>query len=73
MSAYWQIPINDMINRKLFLYPQRFKYNVMAFGLANTPGIFQDLMSTVLHNMEDFALACLGDILIFSPTLEKHI
>ena len=44
----------------------------MPFGVAKAPGMFQELM-LIVHNMEDFALACLDDIIIFSPTLGKHI
>ena len=48
------------------------EYNVMPFGLANAPGIFQQHMSIVLHNCESFALAYLDDIIIFSSNLEDH-
>ena len=44
----------------------------MPFGLVNAPGIFQELMSIVLHNCESFALVYLDDIIIFSSSLEYH-
>ena len=28
-----------------------YEYNVMPFGIANDPGIFQELMSIVLHGL----------------------
>ena len=28
----------------------------MSFGLANAPGIFEELMSKVLYGIEDFAM-----------------
>ena len=34
---------------------------------------FQELISIVLHNMKDFTLAYLDDMIIFSPTIGKHI
>ena len=43
----------------------------MPFGLANVPGIFQELMSVVLHGLENFAMAYLDDIIIFSAS-EEH-
>ena len=48
------------------------EYNVMPFGLANAPGIFQELMSVVLHGLEDFAMAYLDDIIIFSASEEEY-
>ena len=43
----------------------------MPFGLANVPGIFQELMSIVLHGLEYFAMAYLDDIILFSAS-EEH-
>ena len=49
-----------------------YGYNVMPFGWANAPGIFQELMSVVLHGLEDFAMAYLNDIIIFIASEEEH-
>ena len=43
----------------------------MPFGLANAPGIFQELMSVVIHGLGDFAMAYLDDRIIFG-TSEEH-
>ena len=43
----------------------------MPFDVANATGIFQELMSIVLHGLGDFAMAYLDDI-IFSSSLEEH-
>ena len=45
----------------------------MPFGLANAPGVFQELMSVVLQDLGKFAMAYLDDIIIFSPSMEEHI
>ena len=45
----------------------------MPFGLANAPGIFQQLMSVVLGGLEQFAMAYLDDILIFSASVDEHL
>ena len=50
-----------------------FHFNVMPFGLANAPGVFQELMSIVLQGKEDHALAYLDDVLIFSDTIDNHL
>ena len=44
----------------------------MPFGLSNAPGIFQELMSVVLHGLEKCAMAYLDDIIIFSISEEEH-
>ena len=49
-----------------------YKYNVMPFGLANTPGIFEELMSIVLHGLGYFTMVYLDDIIIFSASEEEH-
>ena len=36
----------------------------MPFGLANAPGIFQELMSIVLQDLGNFAMTYLDDITI---------
>ena len=73
-SGYWQVAVDDKDKEKTAFTSQRglYEYNVMPFGLANAPGIFQQLMSTVLRDMSHFSLAYLDDVIIFSPTLEEH-
>ena len=43
-------------------------YNVINFGLAYAPGIFQELMSIVLQDLSNFAMAYLDNIIIFSTS-----
>ncbi|XP_052710929.1 uncharacterized protein LOC128185352 [Crassostrea angulata] len=45
----------------------------MPFGLSNAPAVFQELMNIVLQGQEEFAIAYLDDILIFSETPEDHL
>ena len=45
----------------------------MPFGLANAPGVFQELMSVVLQDLGKFAMAYLDDTIIFSPSMEEHV
>ena len=42
-SGYWQIPIdeNDKEKTAFTCYRGLYEYNIMPFGLANAPGIFQ--------------------------------
>jgi len=74
-SGYWQVELEEEDKEKTAFTCHRglFQFNVMPFGLANAPGIFQELMSVVLEGQEEYALAYLDDILIFSDTVEDHI
>lgn len=49
-----------------------FQFRVLPFGLANAPDIFQQLMLTVLSEMEAFAMVYVDDILMFAETSEEH-
>ena len=72
-SGYQQIPLNEEDKEKTAFTCHRglYEYNVMPFGLSNAPGIFQELMSVVLHGLENFAMTYLDDIIIFSAS-EEH-
>ena len=74
-SGYWQVQLHEDDKEKSAFTCHRglFQFNVMPFGLANAPGVFQELMSIVLQGQEDFALAYLDDILVFSNTVEDHL
>ena len=51
-----------------------YEYQVMPFGLTNAPASFQELINNTLREyLDDFALAYLDDVLIFSKTKEEHV
>ena len=51
-----------------------FEYMVMPFGLTNAPATFQAYINEVLReHLDDFCVAYLDDILIFSPDKELHV
>jgi hypothetical protein len=51
-----------------------YEYQVMPFGLTNAPASFQALINDTLREyLDDFALAYLDDVLIFSTTYEEHV
>jgi transposase InsO family protein len=51
-----------------------FEYMVMPFGLTNAPASFQRFIFTVLEeHLDDFVIAYLDDILVFSKTEAEHV
>ena len=74
-SGYWQVLMDEADKEKTAFTCHRglFQFNVMPFGLSNAPAIFQELMSIVLADLDQFAIAYLDDILIFSSSLDEHL
>ena len=74
-SGYWQVAMdeNDKEKTVFACHKGLFEFYVMPFGLSNAPAVFQELMSVVLYGCNDFAIAYLDDIMVFSSTLEEHL
>ena len=79
------IDIRDAFNRIRMAYSKEWKtafstrwglyeYLVMPFGLTNTPATFQELINDTLKVfLNEFCIAYLNDILIFSKTYKEHV
>src|SRR5439155_12555387 len=51
-----------------------YEFNVIVFGLCNTPETFQCLMNYVLQEfLGKFVVVYLDDIIIYSKTFKQHI
>ena len=74
-SGYWQVQLEEdsKENTAFACHRGLFQFNVMPFGLSNTPAVFQELMNIVLQGCEEFAMAYLDDVLIFSKNPEEHL
>ena len=67
-SGYYHIGLDKESKAKTaFLTPfGNHEFNAVPFGLAQAPAYFQQLISIVLQDCSEFAMAYLDDILIFS-------
>ena len=73
-SGYWQIELAEQDRHKTAFITDEglFEWNVMAFGLKNSPSWFQETMSKVLDGLP-FSRVYIDDVIIFSATPEEHI
>lgn len=76
-SAFWQIPLEkNSCEKTAFVVPSRglFEFVVMPFGLSNAAQTQQRLMDNVLgYTLEPYAFVYLDDIIIATPSFEKHM
>ena len=75
MSRYWQAALDQADREKAAFacHSGLFQFRVMPFGLANVPGIFQQLMYIVLGGRKQFSMAYLDEILVFSNSIREHL
>ena len=50
-----------------------YEFEVMPFGLHNTPATFQHLMNHVLRDCQAYVKAYIDDIVIFSQTWDEQL
>ena len=74
-SGYYHIALDQESKAKTaFITPfGKYEFNAVPFGLAQAPAYFQQLISIVLQDCSDFAMAYLDDIIIFSQNEEDHL
>lgn len=76
VSGFWQVRMNPEDKHKTaFALPGdgMYCYNVMPFGLCNSPATFQKLMEKVLAKaMWKYAIVFVDDIIIYSSSIEQH-
>ena len=72
-DAYLQIEVDEESSKLLCVntFKGLYKYNRLAFGVKVAPAIFQQVMDTILGDL-DYATAYLDDILVTSKTTAEH-
>ena len=75
-SGYHQVAVDDRDAMKTTFVTRRgtFAFNVMPFGLCNSPATFQRLMDCTMAGLNyEICLLYLDDIIVFSRDLHTHL
>src|SRR5436190_15070519 len=75
-EAYHQVQIKEGDEWKTAFRTQygQYEYCVMPLGLSNAPATFQRLINNIMRvYLDNFIVAYLNDILVFSQNLKEHI
>ncbi|CAM4703755.1 unnamed protein product [Lepidochelys kempii] len=66
----WQVPLDLDVRLKSAFIPSLWPYEFLflIFGLKGTPATFQRLVDKLLKGMENFPLAYIDDIYVFSQS-----
>lgn len=75
-SGYWQVEVDPQDRPKTAFITRQglFEFNVLSFGLCNSPSTFQRLMDVVLADLQwTTCLVYLDDIIVFGRTFQEHL
>ena len=74
-SGYWQIAMDDESKEKTAFtcHLGLYDFNRLPFGISTAPSVFQELMNRVLEGLNNYSIAYLDDILIYSENLSQHL
>src|SRR5699024_8262842 len=74
--GFWNVPLTEECRKyTAFITPfGLFEYNVIPFGIRNSPGEFQRAMDLALaeHLAKDNVLCYIDDIILYGDELESH-
>ena len=76
-SGYYHIELTPASKAKSAFvvggpHPGKWQFNRCPFGLTQAPAYFQRVVGEVIEGLS-FAFGYLDDILVYSPSLEKHL
>jgi hypothetical protein len=75
-SGFWQVGIDPQDADKTAFITRKgqFRFKVLSFGLANSPVVFQRLMSLILAGLAWYTcLVYIDDIIVVGRTFDEHI
>ena len=75
-SGYWSISMSEESKQKTAFccHLGLFEFNVLPFGLTNSPATFQRYLQTVLNDLLwHCCLVYIDDVIVFSPSMEQHV
>lgn len=76
-SAFWSIPMSKKDRYKTAFVTEEghWEWNCLPFGIKVASPTYQRILSTVLrkHNLTDFSINYIDDILVFSRSFEEHM
>ncbi|KYO32531.1 hypothetical protein Y1Q_0013042 [Alligator mississippiensis] len=74
-KGFWQMALDlDTIVKSVFnTSVGLYEFTVLPFGMHNSPASFQRLINNLLQRCEQFAMAYINDITIFSQDFESHL
>uniref|UniRef100_A0A5S6R6A2 RNA-directed DNA polymerase n=1 Tax=Trichuris muris TaxID=70415 RepID=A0A5S6R6A2_TRIMR len=72
-DAYLQIEVDEQSKELLTINTHRglYRYNRLPFGVKSAPGIFQQIMDTMLAGLKG-TVAYLDDVVVVGTTKEEH-
>ena len=75
-NGYWQVEVAEEHREKTAFCTQEglFEFNVIPFGLCNSPATFQRLMNAVLAGLQwTSCLVYIDDIIVVGSTFDQHL
>lgn len=75
-SGYWQVEVDPKDKPKTAFTTRQglFEFNVLSYGLCNSPSTFQRLMDLVLADLQwTTCLVYLDDRIVFGKTFQEHL
>lgn len=74
--GFWNVPLAEECKAytAIVMYRGTFEFNVIPFGIKNSPGEFQRAMDWLFSCLREAGVLCyIDDIIIFEGSWERHL